>query len=113
MNWKKISVILSVIVLCVCIVGWAEYRFMRNSAPVFAVKVYKTDDNGYGYKIIRDERPLIVQPFIPGVPGKQPFRTSDDALRVGEMVLKRLKSGQIYSITPTDLNHLEVKYLME
>jgi hypothetical protein len=109
MSWKKISVVLSVIVLCLCIAGFTGRRLIHGKTPDLTVEVYRVDDNGYGYKIIRGERLFIVQPFIPGIPGEQRFRTSEDARRVGELVLERLESGQICSITPEDLDQLGIK----
>lgn len=109
MNWKKISIISSVIVLCVCLAGLAGYRLMQHKEDGLTVEVYQVSDNSYGYKIIQNERPLIVQPFIPGISQKQPFTTPDDARRVGEWVRKRMKAGEVYSITPEELNRLGIK----
>ena len=98
-----------VIILFVCVIGIAVgYQFMNNSHSDYVVKVFEVDTNKFGYKIMRDERTVVMQPFVPGIPGKRFFASPDDARRVGELVRGRLDTGQEFSITPEDLQQLEI-----
>lgn len=107
MNSKKNRII---IILFVCVIGVAvSYQFfMDNSHSGYMVKVFEIDADKFGYKIMRDERTVVMQPFVPGIPGKRFFASPDDARRVGELVCERLEEGQEFSITPEDLQQLKI-----
>ena len=99
-----------VISLFICVIGiTVGYQFfMNNSHSDYMVKVFEVDANKFGYKIMRDERTVIMQPFVPGISGKRFFASPGDAQRVGELVRERLETGQEFSITPKDLQQLEI-----
>lgn len=68
------------------------------------------NNSGYGYKLYEGKRTIIVQPFIPAIPGKEPFQTREDALRTGNLVMERIKAGDDFSISKADLNNLKIIY---
>lgn len=111
MNLKKNSII---IILFICAIGAAiGYHFTNNSQSDYVVKVFEIDADKFGYKIMRDERTVVMQPFVPGIAGKRFFASPDDARRVGELVRERLETGQEFSITPKDLQQLEILSFVE
>jgi hypothetical protein len=61
---------------------------------------------GWGYNILAGEKVFISQEYIPGIPGKKGFKSADDALRVGNLVIKRISSNQMPMITQRDLDSL-------
>lgn len=90
-------------------VGLACYRTM-NPTPHYYLEVMKLGENGYGYRIHEGERTIIVQPFIPVIAGKKPFRAEKDARRVGNLVLERIKAGDEFAISKADLDNLKIMY---
>lgn len=48
---------------------------------------------GYGYVILQGRDTLIVQPYVPAVGGRVPFTTYRHAQAVGELVCRKLMSG--------------------
>lgn len=77
----------------------AAYRYRIIAAP----------DNTFGYEILQNERPLIRQTSIPGMAGNLGFTTSEKAGKVAELVIKKLKQGQMPpSVTPEEMKRLEV-----
>lgn len=79
-------------------------RHIKSSSSINAtVEALTIDSTKYGYIIKQNKQVLIVQSFVPGVPGKLHFQSSDDALRVGELVTERLKAEISFSIMPKDL----------
>ena len=48
---------------------------------------------GWGYDIIAEGKPYIHQDRIPGVPGTRPFASKEDALKVGKLMIDKLKAG--------------------
>jgi hypothetical protein len=61
---------------------------------------------GWGYNILADEKIFIKQEYMPGVSGKQGFKSAADALVVGNLVVKRISSNQMPMITRKDLDSL-------
>ncbi|TDW95987.1 DUF4907 domain-containing protein [Dinghuibacter silviterrae] len=52
-----------------------------------------TAGNGWGYNITQDGKLLIHQDRIPGVPGTRPFLSREDALKVGTLMISKMKKG--------------------
>ena len=63
---------------------------------------------GWGYNVLADNKIYIKQEFIPAVRGKQGFKSADDALLVGNLVIKKISRGEAPAITVTDLDSLGV-----
>jgi hypothetical protein len=66
---------------------------------------------GWGYRILDDTIPVIEQRFIPGVQGSTGFKTKDQALKTGVLVVSKLNKG-IWppTITTQELDSLGITY---
>lgn len=88
--------------------GWMVYQTESNreeneaQAQVFRV------DSGYGYRIITKQGILIEQPFIPGVQGKVPFSSEEEAQKVAELVVDKLRNREVPTVLYKELEKLEV-----
>lgn len=81
------------------------------SSGLYRLEVIGSQDGvGYGYQIYRKERVIILQPFVPAIPGKKGFLTKQEALRVGDLVMERLSEGQELTVSRADLRHLGITY---
>ena len=65
-------------------------------------------DGGYGYVILNRGDTLIYQPYIPVLGGRQPFRTEQEALEVGQLVYRKLRAGY-----PPTVDRAEVERCLE
>ena len=63
---------------------------------------------GYGYQILRGEKILILQEFIPGLPGNQVFKTKGEALSVANFVLSKIDNGESPILMPSDISKLDI-----
>tara|TARA_R110000764_G_scaffold59571_3_gene128560 strand:+ start:239 stop:580 length:342 start_codon:yes stop_codon:yes gene_type:complete len=63
---------------------------------------------GYGYKILKGEKILIIQEFIPGLPGNQVFKTKGEALSVANLVLSKIDNGESPILMPSDISKLDI-----
>lgn len=79
-----------------------------SSASSFSMEVIEVN-GGYGYQISHNNHITIFQPFIPSISGKKPFMEKRDAEQVGQLVMKRMKSGENYTVTLDDLESLGIK----
>lgn len=115
MSWKKSNIIfITVFILIICCVFGIHIESQNDEEPPgYSVEILNIDSDKYGYKIKQNERVVILQPFVPGVPGKQYFRSSGEALRVGRLVCKRLADGRDFSVTPDDLEQLKIRSFTE
>lgn len=65
----------------------------------------------YGYDIYINDRLLVHQPVVPGLPGKTGFERKKDAIRVAGLVIRKIKSGQMPpTVTKRELDSLNIKY---
>ena len=74
--------------------------------PVGA-NIFKTD-KGWGYSIIIDNKLFIRQDIIPAVEGNQGFSTKEDATKVAEFVLNKLKNKEKPIVKKEDLEQLGI-----
>src|SRR3990172_6166915 len=98
----KILIILSsaVIILIVLLV---YFSVQPSPSPyIYKVKTFRIS-GGWGYKIIRDSKEFIYQPFIPGVSGKKAFPDKRYAARAGKIVKEKLLNKEIPYFTREDL----------
>ena len=66
-------------------------------------------DATFGYQIIIDERVVIHQPNIPGMPGLKGFSEKEGAVKVAELVVRKLKNGEMPpTVSVDELNALGV-----
>jgi hypothetical protein len=95
-----------VLLICFTVIFYVRHRKQERKIFVYAVPI-KTN-YGWGYDIMAGDRKFIQQLFIPAVSGKKGFKTSDDALLVGHLVVKKISSNQPPIITIRDLDSLGI-----
>jgi hypothetical protein len=62
----------------------------------------------WGYEIYVNNKRVILQESIPGVPGNQKFTKKTDAKKCGEIVIKKIKQQKIPSISIDELDSLGI-----
>jgi Domain of unknown function (DUF4907) len=63
---------------------------------------------GWGYNILADGKIYIHQEFVPALPGKQSFKSKDEALKVGHKVLSKITANQLPTITVEELKQMGI-----
>ena len=94
MNFIKIIIIFSLLISC-------------NRNEEYLVKSFRIN-NGWGYTIAINNKIVIKQTVIPTVSKQVSFKTEGDALKVGNLVLKRIKQNLSPTIAKKDLILLEI-----
>nr|WP_295872119.1 DUF4907 domain-containing protein [uncultured Chitinophaga sp.] len=90
----------------------AVYRHHLHSSPEsdmvqLTVVPFETG-GGWGYQVMVDHRSFIYQDVMPGIAGNRPFRTKEDAQRVGQAVVEKLMAHQRPTMTLTELIKMQV-----
>ncbi len=66
-------------------------------------------DRGFGYDIYANGKMLVHQPHIPGIAGDVAFASKQDATKVAELVVKKLKNGELPPVvSEQELRRLQV-----
>ncbi|TWV10437.1 DUF4907 domain-containing protein [Bacteroidaceae bacterium HV4-6-C5C] len=65
---------------------------------------------GYGYLISLKNDTLIYQPYIPAIGKHIPFSNRQDALKVGNMVCRKLQNNQLPSMSKAEIDALGISY---
>ena len=78
------------------------FKLSNASTQSYHLKTFKVN-NGWGYTILKNDKVIIKQDIIPGIPVKKPFTTEKDAEIVGELMVEKLKNKKIPSISYKEL----------
>jgi hypothetical protein len=117
---------LIVLGIAICITATASFLFLTRGIPNkdlpigpnaqnphreanLRFEVTTRPDNTFGYNILMDGRILIHQPHIPALPGNEGFREKEDAQKVAEFVIHKIRQNIFPpSITVQELDSLGV-----
>jgi hypothetical protein len=64
---------------------------------------------GWGYKVFVDDKLYIDQTNIPAVPGLQTFKSQEEALKIGNLVVSKMKNGK-RTVTIQDLKDAHITF---
>jgi hypothetical protein len=82
----------------------------KINQPVYSSFIFQMPDGTFGYDIFKDNKQIICQETVPGRKGKSGFKTYDDAKKVSELVIGKLKEGLLNAeILESDLYTLSVQ----
>lgn len=71
------------------------------------LKSYKTD-NGWGYTISNSGKIYIKQSVIPVLSENKSFASEEDAFKIGDLVLSKLRAKKSPTVTEDDLKRLNI-----
>ncbi|HJR99437.1 MAG TPA: DUF4907 domain-containing protein [Flavobacterium sp.] len=94
---KKIVLLIGFLILISC-----------NSKEGLRLESIKTA-TGWGYVIKNNDKIIIKQSIIPVIQNQKSFQSETEALKVGNLVLEKLKSKTSPTITKKDLILLSIK----
>ncbi len=68
-------------------------------------------ENNFGYDILNNNKILVHQPTIPGMPGNAGFKTKAEAIRVAKLVKHKIVQNQMPpTISESELQTLNIKH---
>ena len=90
------------------LLGFLMLIFACSKKDELNLESIKTS-TGWGYVIKNNDRIIIKQSIIPVIPSQKSFETEQQALKVGNLVLQKLKENKSPTITKKDLILLSIK----
>jgi len=90
------------------LLGFLMLIFACSKKEKLNLESIKTS-TGWGYVIKNNDRIIIKQSIIPVIPSQKSFETEQQALKVGNLVLQKLKDKTSPTITKKDLILLSIK----
>jgi hypothetical protein len=83
-----------------------------SEKPAGEVHVEKLESGGFGYRIIIQNKMFISQDNIPAINQNLPFKTSEEAALVGQLVLQKLQKHpdrfpdvSLYELDSLNISH--------
>lgn len=67
-------------------------------------------NTGWGYEVFAGKKLYIKQDKIPVLEGNQGFKTREQALHAGQIVINKLKKGQAPALDSNDLKKVGVQF---
>lgn len=98
MSMTKKYIIITIITVCVVLFSY----HIVNRKNYLVVETYRVD-NGWGYKLTKDSKRIIDQPYMPCIEGNHPFPQESKALRTGELVMEKIKKHEYPAVTKNEL----------
>ena len=96
-NKRRTLLFIGLVVILLSGMWWSYYYAEKRNR--YCLEVIKLDkDQGYGYTIKQGKQTVIYQPFVPVLSQRKPFKTPDEAAKVGDL-----------SVTEEDLKSLGIK----
>ena len=119
MKNKIIIIIASIFLLFGCWFVWDRAAQTHEEVFVQEVNPYKdaeikaviipSENNTFGYDIYLYDAVLIHQPSRPGISGNAGFSTEENALKVAELVIKKIRNNEMPpTVTVQELQALGV-----
>ena len=86
------------------------YKKGKNTNEKFVELKVKTFERpiGWGYDITVNDTSAIHQDIIPGIPGRKGFATKEDAEKIGNLVLEKIKNKKLPSVTLQELDSFKI-----
>jgi hypothetical protein len=104
---NKYSLIgITALLVCFAVIFFNRHKMREGKIFLHAEAVQTV--YGWGYNVLADDKIYIKQEFMPAVSGKQGFKSADDALLVGNLIVKKISSNLPPTITARDLDSLGI-----
>ncbi|WP_345200424.1 DUF4907 domain-containing protein [Chryseobacterium ginsengisoli] len=67
-------------------------------------------NSGYGYQILKKQKIMINQPFIPAIQGEKSFKNETDAQKTADLVVNKIEKYSFPKISIHELDSMKIEY---
>jgi hypothetical protein len=107
MTFRPANVFIAVLTLCIPLLNACKNNNRHEGEVYCEVRPLQTD-SGWGYAIYVDKKLYIKQEYIPAVSGMHAFKSKEDAMKTGKLVLNKLTHGKVPTISLDELKSLQI-----
>jgi hypothetical protein len=97
---------IAALLLSFAVIFFSKYKDQSQKVFIYAEPVQTV--YGWGYNIIAANKVYIKQEYMPAVPGKRGFKSAEDAMRVGNLVVKKITENKMPTITLHELDSMSL-----
>lgn len=65
---------------------------------------------GFGYQVLKKNKILINQPFIPAIQGEKPFKNETDARKTADLAVSKIYKYSFPRISVHELDSMKIAY---
>ncbi len=88
-----------------------EHKHSQLNNYRLTYKIILAEKGTFGYDIFDNNRKMIHQPSVPGMPGNKGFKRKTDAAKVAQLVLHKINHNQMPpTVSKQELDSLKVKF---
>lgn len=73
------------------------------------IKITK-QNSGFGYQILKKQKIVINQPYIPAIQGDKNFKTETDARKTADLVVSKIDKYSLPKISVHELDSMKIEY---
>jgi Domain of unknown function (DUF4907) len=99
--WVYILFVLSIIVFAIT-------QYQKHQKNAIVVKTKQLSTGGWGYDIYVKDSVYISQDIIPTITGRKAFASENDAKKLGELMVAKMKNNLRPVITDFELDSLKI-----
>jgi len=96
------------ILFAISVVVFAITQYQKHQKNRIVAKAKQLNTGGWGYDIYVKDSVYISQDIIPSVAGRKVFASEKDALKVGELMVAKMKNNLRPVITDFELDSLKI-----
>jgi hypothetical protein len=101
-KWHVFIVLISSILVSAGITIWSQLKTEKSH---FQYNTFHCV-NGWGYEILVNNKLFIRQESIPGKKGTQGFSTEKQASNTAELIINKMKSGEVPALTTFEVSQV-------
>jgi hypothetical protein len=95
---------IAALLICFAVIFFSRYKERSQKVFIYAEPVQTV--YGWGYNIIASGKVHIKQEYMPAVPGKRGFKSANDAMLVGNLVVNKITENKMPAVTLHELDSL-------
>ena len=109
---KKSYILLSAsLLLVIVIISFSSKPGINDHKNMLLVESAAFEiPGGWGYNILVDHKIFIHQEIIPAIEGNKVFASKDDAEKISGLIVQKITSKRMPSVTKRELDSLQINY---
>ena len=89
--------------------AFGQQKTITKSKNQLSYTVIDSPNKTFGFDILQNGKLIIHQPNIPSISGNTGFKTKDDAIKIAELMIKKIQKGEMPpAVTQEEMKKLKI-----